>query len=119
MQFLGGRVNLVGDCQGGWLAVVYAGLHPEHVNTLTIGGAPIDTHAGQSAVQEWTRLLARRNQLAFCRTPVRVGCGVQRVKHQLTGFKLLELGAALSGSSSTRSSTTNWLAARSSSTGGR
>ena len=61
MQFLGGRVNLVGGCQGGWLAVVYAGLHPEHVNTLTIGGAPIDTHAGQSAVQEWTRLLARRN----------------------------------------------------------
>ena len=38
VQFLGGRVNLVGDCQGGWLAVVYAGLHPEHVNTLTIGG---------------------------------------------------------------------------------
>ena len=28
VQFLGGRVNLVGDCQGGWLAVVYAGLHP-------------------------------------------------------------------------------------------
>ena len=48
VQSLGGRVNLVGDCQGGWLAVVYAGLHPEQVNTLTIGGAPIDTHAGQS-----------------------------------------------------------------------
>ena len=48
-QFPGGRVNLVGDCRGGWLAVVYAGLHPEHVNTLTIGGAPIDTHAGQFA----------------------------------------------------------------------
>jgi poly(3-hydroxybutyrate) depolymerase len=45
VQFLGGRVKLVGDCQGGWLAVVYAGLYPEHVNTLTIGGPPIDTHA--------------------------------------------------------------------------
>ena len=89
MQFLGGRVNLVGDCQGGWLAVVYAGLHPEHVNTLTIGGAPIDTHAGQSAIQEWTRLLARRNELAVYRTLVRVGGGVQRGKHQLTGFKLV------------------------------
>jgi len=64
------------------------------VNTFTIGGAPIDTHAGQSAVQEWARLLAPRNELAFYRTPVRVGGGVQRVKHQLTGFKLLELGAA-------------------------
>jgi hypothetical protein len=89
------------------------------VNTFTIGGAPIDTHAGQSAVQEWTRLLALRNELAFYRTPVRVGGGVQRVKHQLTGFKLLELGAALSGSSSTCSSTTNGLAGCASSTGGR
>ena len=94
-QFLGGRVNLVGDCQGGWLAVVCAGLHPEHVNMLTIGGAPIDTHAGQSAIQEWTRLLARRNELAVYRTLVRVGGGVQRGKHQLTGFKLLEPGAEL------------------------
>jgi poly(3-hydroxybutyrate) depolymerase len=95
VQFLGGRVNLVGDCQGGWLAVVYAGLHPEHVNTLTIGGAPIDTHAGLSAVQEWTRLLARPNELAVYRTLVRGGGGVQRGKRQLTGFKLLEPGAQL------------------------
>ena len=68
MQFLGGRVNLV-------------------VNTLTVGGAPTDTHADRSAVQEWTRLLARRNELAVYRTLVRVGGGVQRGKHQLTGFK--------------------------------
>jgi poly(3-hydroxyalkanoate) synthetase len=39
VQLPGGRVNLVGDCQGGWLAVVYAGLHPGQMNTLTIGGA--------------------------------------------------------------------------------
>ena len=51
VDLLGGRVNMVGDCQGGWLAVVYAGLHPEQVNTLAIGGAPIDTHAGQSGIQ--------------------------------------------------------------------
>ena len=25
----GGRVNLIGDCQGGWLATIYAALHPE------------------------------------------------------------------------------------------
>jgi len=58
VQFLGGRVNLV-------------------VNTLTVGGAPTDTHADRSAVQEWTRLLARRNELAVYRTLVRVGGGVQ------------------------------------------
>ena len=95
VEWLGGRVNLVGDCQGGWLAVVYAGLHPEQVNTLTIGGAPIDTHAGQSAIQEWTRMLARRNELGLYRTLVRAGGGVQRGEHQLTGFKLLEPGAEI------------------------
>ncbi|MCW2685805.1 MAG: hypothetical protein JWR37_695 [Mycobacterium sp.] len=73
VQLLGGRVNLVGDCQGGWLAVVYAGPHPDQVNTLSIGGAPIDTHAGQSAVREWTRPLARHNELALYRALVRVG----------------------------------------------
>src|SRR3954454_6819410 len=43
-----GPVNLVGDCQGGWLATIYAALHPEQVNTLTIAGAPIDFHAGDA-----------------------------------------------------------------------
>ncbi len=28
---IGEPVNLVGDCQGGWLATVYAALHPEQV----------------------------------------------------------------------------------------
>ena len=29
IALVGGRVHLVGDCQGGWLAVIYAALHPE------------------------------------------------------------------------------------------
>jgi poly(3-hydroxybutyrate) depolymerase len=95
VQALGGRVNLVGDCQGGWLAVVYAGLHPDQVNTLAIGGAPIDTHVGQSGIQEWTRLLARRNELALYRALVKAGAGRQLGKSQLRGFKLLEPGAEL------------------------
>jgi poly(3-hydroxybutyrate) depolymerase len=95
VQLLGGRVNLVGDCQGGWLAVVYAGLHPEQVNTISIGGAPIDTHAGESGIQEWTRFFARRNQLTFYQAMVKLGGGVQRGKSQLRGFKLLEPGAEI------------------------
>jgi poly(3-hydroxyalkanoate) synthetase len=93
VHLLGGRVNLVGDCQGGWLAVVYAALHPDQVNTLAIGGAPIDTHAGQSGIQEWTRLMARRNEIAAYRMLVKVGGGKQLGKSQLRGFKLLEPGA--------------------------
>ncbi len=95
VQSLGGRVNLVGDCQGGWLAVVFAGLHPDQVNTLTIGGAPIDTHAGESAIQEWTRLFARRKELAVYRALVKLGGGLQLGRSQLRGFKLLEPGAEI------------------------
>jgi poly(3-hydroxybutyrate) depolymerase len=95
VQALGGRVNLIGDCQGGWLAVVYAGLHPDQVNTLAIGGAPIDTHVGHSGIQEWTRLLARRNELALYRALVKAGGGRQLGTSQLRGFKLLEPGAEL------------------------
>ncbi|MDT5322811.1 MAG: hypothetical protein QOD88_5333, partial [Mycobacterium sp.] len=88
-------MNLVGDCQGGWLAVVYAALHPSHVNTLTIAGAPIDTHAGKSAMQEWTRLIARRNNIDFYRALVKLGGGLQLGKSQLRGFKMLEPGAEM------------------------
>jgi len=95
VELLGGRVNLVGDCQGGWLAVVYAALHPSHVNTLTIAGAPIDTHAGKSAMQEWTRLIARRNNIDFYRALVKRGGGLQLGKSQLRGFKMLEPGAEM------------------------
>src|SRR6185436_19042558 len=60
---IGGPVNLVGDCQGGWLATIYAALHPEQVNTLTIAGAPIDFHAGDAVIHESVRLpRARRRQ---------------------------------------------------------
>ena len=29
IEHIGGPVNLIGDCQGGWLATIYAALHPE------------------------------------------------------------------------------------------
>jgi poly(3-hydroxybutyrate) depolymerase len=37
--YCGGRVNVTGDCQGGWLAAIYAALYPERVNTPTLAGA--------------------------------------------------------------------------------
>jgi poly(3-hydroxyalkanoate) synthetase len=39
---IGDPVNFIGDCQGGWLATVYAALRPEPINTLTIAGARVD-----------------------------------------------------------------------------
>ncbi|MGQ0576620.1 MAG: alpha/beta fold hydrolase [Pseudonocardia sp.] len=57
VSHLGGRANVVGDCQGGWLAAIYAALHPDRVHTLTLAGAPIDFHAGDSVIAASTRAL--------------------------------------------------------------
>ncbi|MFC9787577.1 alpha/beta fold hydrolase [Rhodococcus sp. NPDC127528] len=46
IEDLGGTVNLVGYSQGGWLATVYAALHPAQVHTLTVAAAPIDFALG-------------------------------------------------------------------------
>lgn len=87
---LGGRVNLVGDCQGGWLAVIYTALRPDAVNTLAAGGAPIDFHAGTSAIQEWVQRLAPRQEMSFYRGLVAAGLGNHRGSNQIIGFKMLE-----------------------------
>ena len=67
IDYCGGRVNLIGDCQGGWLATIYAALHPERVNTLTLAGAPIDFHAGEPVVHEVLRHLAPGGRPALLR----------------------------------------------------
>jgi poly(3-hydroxyalkanoate) synthetase len=45
---LGPPVDLVGLCQGGWLALVYAARFPEKVRRLVLAGAPVDIAAGSS-----------------------------------------------------------------------
>jgi poly(3-hydroxyalkanoate) synthetase len=52
---LGGRVSLVGLCQGGWLAAAYAARFPAKVAKLALAGAPIDLAAAESQI---TRALA-------------------------------------------------------------
>lgn len=87
---LGGRINLVGDCQGGWLAVIYAALRPDAVASLAAAGAPIDFQAGQSAIQEWVRSLSGRGELDFYQNLVKVGHGNHLGTSQVLGFKMLE-----------------------------
>lgn len=89
VDHLGGRVNLVGDCQGGWLAAIYAALRPERVNTLTLAGAPIDFQAGRPAIGTWTEALGG-NDLLFYRTLVHQSGGVMPGKRMLEGFKALQ-----------------------------
>jgi poly(3-hydroxyalkanoate) synthetase len=52
---LGGRVSLVGLCQGGWLAAAYAARFPGKIARLVLAGAPIDLDAAESSI---TRALA-------------------------------------------------------------
>jgi poly(3-hydroxybutyrate) depolymerase len=82
----GGSVNLIGDCQGGWLATIYAALRPERVNTLTIAGAPIDFHCGEPVIHAALRALAPGGDLAVYRALVAAGGGMLAGEHMLAGF---------------------------------
>ena len=57
IEHIGGPVNLIGDCQGGWLATIYAALRPGAVHTLTIAGAPIDFHGGEGVIHDYVEFL--------------------------------------------------------------
>ena len=93
IEHCGGRVNLIGDCQGGWLATIYAALAPERVNTLTIAGAPIDFHAGEPVIGEVLRWLAPGGDLSFYEALVAADGGVLKGEHMLDGFIMIQPGA--------------------------
>jgi poly(3-hydroxyalkanoate) synthetase len=86
----GGRANLVGDCQGGWLATIYAALHPERVHTLTLAGAPIDFHAGESLIAASTHVLTRAMGMAPYRALVALNGGNMSGRAVLTNFILMQ-----------------------------
>jgi poly(3-hydroxyalkanoate) synthetase len=45
---VGGLVDFVGLCQGGWLSLVYTARFPTKVRKLVMAGTPVDIAAGQS-----------------------------------------------------------------------
>ena len=68
---LGGSVDLVGLCQGGWLSLLYAARFPAKVRKLVLAGAPVDIAAGQSALSA----LAGASPLALFHELVKLGDG--------------------------------------------
>lgn len=90
LDHLGGRANLIGDCQGGWLATIYAALRPERVNTLTIAGAPIDFHCGEPVIHAALKTFAPNGNLDFYRALVQAGGGTLSGEHMLAGFILIK-----------------------------
>jgi poly(3-hydroxyalkanoate) synthetase len=49
-----GPVDLVGLCQGGWLAALYAARFPNKVRRLVLVGAPLDLEAASSQLSQIT-----------------------------------------------------------------
>jgi len=80
---LGGRVNLVGLCQGGWMATMYAARFPEKVASLVLAGSPIDADAGHGPIREMVHKLP----LSFYEELVAAGGGLMLGKFMLQGWK--------------------------------
>lgn len=80
---LGGRVNLVGLCQGGWLSAMMAARFPQKVASLVLAGAPIDTNAGHGPI----RKLAHSMPLSTYEQMVSLGGGRMPGRFMLAGWK--------------------------------
>jgi len=80
---LGGRVNLVGLCQGGWVAAMIAARFPNKVNSLVLAGAPIDTDAGDGPIKR----MAHASQMSFYEELVGLSGGLMKGKFMLQGWK--------------------------------
>jgi poly(3-hydroxyalkanoate) synthetase len=76
---LGGAVDLVGLCQGGWMALIYAARFPSKVRKLVLAGAPIDLAAGDSELSS----LARNTPLVVFKDLVELGGGRILGEHAL------------------------------------
>ena len=80
---LGGRVNLVGLCQGGWMSAMYAARFPNKVASLVLAGSPIDTAAGDGPVKH----MVETYPTAFYEEMVAAGGGLMKGDVMLNGWK--------------------------------
>ena len=69
---LGGRSDLVGLCQGGWMGLAYAARFPRKVSKLVLAGAPIDIAAEDSLLSQ----LAHSTPMAVFKEMVTLGGGL-------------------------------------------
>lgn len=88
VEELGGVVNLVGLCQGGWLGAMYAARYPMKVNTIILAGSPIDTDAGDGQIKK----LAHSYPISFYEELVSIGNGLLKGEYMLRGFKNMHPG---------------------------
>jgi poly(3-hydroxybutyrate) depolymerase len=77
---IGSPVDLIGLCQGGWMALVYAARFPDKVRKLVLAGAPVDTKAAPSLLSS----LAHSTPTEVFEELVRLGNGL------VLGHKVLQ-----------------------------
>jgi poly(3-hydroxybutyrate) depolymerase len=80
---LGGCVNLIGVCQGGWMALVYAARYPGKIHGLVLAGAPVDINAGASELSR----VAHSVPTSVFKQLVELGEGRVRGSHLLQFWK--------------------------------
>ncbi|MDR2990823.1 MAG: alpha/beta fold hydrolase, partial [Burkholderiaceae bacterium] len=80
---LGGRVNLVGLCQGGWMSAMYAARFPHKVASLVLAGSPIDTDAGDGPIKR----MVHQYPISFYQDLVEMGGGLMLGRFMLRGWK--------------------------------
>lgn len=86
---IGAPVDLIGLCQGGWIALIYAARFPGKVRKLVLAGAPVDTKAAPSLLS----MLANATAPAVFDELVRLGDGL------VPGRKVLKLWGPASAES--------------------
>ncbi len=92
IEQIGGKANLVGDCQGGWLATIFAAMYPDMVNTLSVAGAPIDFQAGNGPILQTVNFVAENfpdKGMDFYRSLVLAGNGLLQGSFLISGFNLM------------------------------
>ncbi|MEO8186187.1 MAG: alpha/beta fold hydrolase, partial [Burkholderiaceae bacterium] len=85
---LGGRVHLIGVCQGGWMSAMFAARFPGKVVSLVLAGAPIDTDAGDGAIKN----IAHKLPTSFFEGMVAAGGGRMLGRFMLAGWKNMHPG---------------------------
>ena len=109
---LGGPLDLIGLCQGGWMALIYAARFPAKVRRLVLAGAPIDIAAGRSRVST----LAANTPTPIFRELVEIGGGRVLGHHMLKcwapQFEREEIYQLLEPQSEPSSASFAWLERR-------
>ncbi|MGA8992036.1 MAG: DUF3141 domain-containing protein [Rhodoplanes sp.] len=82
---LGGKVNLVGLCQGGWMAGMFAARYPEKAACFVAAGSPLDADAGDGFIKN----IAKEQPMSFFEELVEMGGGLMRGKFMLAGWKAM------------------------------